>query len=1056
MWILAILLSTFYFTMQANCDNYDGNLIQISCSNKNNQILKALLVPCPTSHSKCISHVEIRGWLNANEKRETFLLIDEVFDLKEQINLPLLHPYLIRVSASETIASFPLNLEEIVDVSCSGNDMKRREAYQHGHDGNLNEDFFQQTAQNYNNLLNAIKEEEVAIKKDIQNFVPRDNGTSVRNEHDLLLYFEDDDDITKMQPKVNLKNDENVQRQHENKGKLKAHEIKFKMPFSSHDVAHVPAFNHFNPNRNNYQLKFSGFPNEMANTTDQNANGNSENYNYVSQQSPNSRTNNRFSINQHQFGENVRTTGVINHHHYDDLLGHDTRDQAMKSSMNENSDYVPNVIDVRVKIGNQEKHIEPGKFAADSQRNENQLSSFAKSQNDKSTAMNYKFSFDDNRTIPIDLSIKASSAFMNERNDSGDDDDDDEDEAIFSARKDNEEMNENLSMASSAGHHHQPYNSNSNKNNEIDSTEDDINTLIKNESSIDDMHENENENADLNRFRRNIDETTSTNERLRAQKYSVYKLDSPMYGNEMKIQIFRMKGETWVKIHPTVELSSTIKNYQNESFLIELNEKSDHLELFDRSHMRLLTSNDKDPQEHSIMDLKGDKIENLNDKIKKSFCGINEKQKRSIINLRETDLMPTNENVITKCPTALNADRNCLNLRDNDAITWRLNVVIPFQHNEMLDKRLPFVKISSIYIDTSDGINMFAQFEITSMDHFTRYFNLSLSHCDILEHLNISHSFELPPGMSEVVNITMAVPFYTIQYKDQKCKVNIMAIGRNDNVIVAQRDFQISPKNKRCLCLWMCSCFCFDYFLTVESKDLCKTMSTRNEIYAGFVDDKNYDEDVDDDVEFLSGMISRKLLMLLPFMVMLIVLMMGCIKAILGCCFRQIDIWKFNHVQSCKPYRDSGRCWKIFVNTIFFFLLPIVWCTKCCTIGTDEKIDSDKSFYIKRSVVRKEGYSDEDDDDDEEDGDVEKWKLLRPNIPSSEYSSIFEQHKRSSETVFNVTNLPNPFDDSSNQSLYDDDEMFAKDTEFVVNAINESHESLRKLVKPSQRRNHRK
>ena len=52
--------------------------------------------------------------------------------------------------------------------------------------------------------------------------------------------------------------------------------------------------------------------------------------------------------------------------------------------------------------------------------------------------MNYKFSFDDNRTIPIDLSIKASSAFMNGRND-----DDDEDEALFSARKDNEEMNEN-------------------------------------------------------------------------------------------------------------------------------------------------------------------------------------------------------------------------------------------------------------------------------------------------------------------------------------------------------------------------------------------------------------------------------------------------------------------------------------------------------------------------------------------------------------------------------------------------------------------------------------
>ena len=139
MWILAILLSTFFITMQANCNNYAGNLIQSSYSNKNNQILKALLVPCPTSHSKCTSHVEIKGWLNANVKRETFLLIDEVFDLKEQINLPLLHPYLIQVSASETIASFPLNFEEMVDVSCSKNDMKRREANQHGHDENSNE-----------------------------------------------------------------------------------------------------------------------------------------------------------------------------------------------------------------------------------------------------------------------------------------------------------------------------------------------------------------------------------------------------------------------------------------------------------------------------------------------------------------------------------------------------------------------------------------------------------------------------------------------------------------------------------------------------------------------------------------------------------------------------------------------------------------------------------------------------------------------------------------------------------------------------------------------------
>ena len=92
--------------------------------------------------------------------------------------------------------------------------------------------------------------------------------------------------------------------------------------------------------------------------------------------------------------------------------------------------------------------------------------------------------------------------------------------------------------------------------------------------------------------------------------------------------------------------------------------------------MRLLISSDKNPQEHSIMDIKGDKIENLSEEIKKSFCGTNEKQKRSIMNLRETGLMPTNQNVITKCPTTLDADRICLNLRDNDAISKQYSCLI--------------------------------------------------------------------------------------------------------------------------------------------------------------------------------------------------------------------------------------------------------------------------------------------------------------------------------------------------------------------------------------------
>lgn len=132
------VLSQFYFLLISMAyGSSDTNLIQISSENEiaNVQMLKAILVSScdnKTSTSKCAPRIEVRKWLNSNENRETFLLIDEVFDLKEQIQLPLLHPYLIQVSAAETIASFPLQLEQNVDVSCSQNDVRRREVYQKG------------------------------------------------------------------------------------------------------------------------------------------------------------------------------------------------------------------------------------------------------------------------------------------------------------------------------------------------------------------------------------------------------------------------------------------------------------------------------------------------------------------------------------------------------------------------------------------------------------------------------------------------------------------------------------------------------------------------------------------------------------------------------------------------------------------------------------------------------------------------------------------------------------------------------------------------------------
>jgi hypothetical protein len=125
----------------------------------------------------------------------------------------------------------------------------------------------------------------------------------------------------------------------------------------------------------------------------------------------------------------------------------------------------------------------------------------------------------------------------------------------------------------------------------------------------------------------------------------------------------------------------------------------------------------------------------------------------------------------------------------------------------------------------------------------------------------------------------------------------------------------------------------------------------------------------------------------------------------------------------------------VLVNALFFFLLPVVWCVRCCAGDETNKMNSESSF-IGKSLVRKEVYSDDDDD-----GDEESWRLLRPNAASSDYS---DHYHRSSETIFKVTNLRNPFDERV--PIDDEDETVIKDTEFVVSAINDSHESLRKLV----------
>lgn len=99
-------------------------------------------------------------------------------------------------------------------------------------------------------------------------------------------------------------------------------------------------------------------------------------------------------------------------------------------------------------------------------------------------------------------------------------------------------------------------------------------------------------------------------------------------------------------------------------------------------------------------------------------------------------------------------------------------------------------------------------------------------------------------------------------------------VNVENGATVVKREFFIKPRS-RCLCIWLCSCLCFDSVLTTEAADLCHSLTSKNEYLAGLLDDIDINEKVETSCDSDDIIDLWKLLYIIPLMILMAVLLLG-------------------------------------------------------------------------------------------------------------------------------------------------------------------------------------
>ncbi|XP_062561092.1 uncharacterized protein LOC134225149 isoform X2 [Armigeres subalbatus] len=202
----------------------------------------------------------------------------------------------------------------------------------------------------------------------------------------------------------------------------------------------------------------------------------------------------------------------------------------------------------------------------------------------------------------------------------------------------------------------------------------------------------------------------------------------------------------------------------------------------------------------------------------------------------------------------------------------------------------------------------------------------------------------------------------------------------------------------------------------------------------------------------------------LLLLTLMVLFLLGCVKAVLGCCCTWIGKWKYDFLQPDVRYKDASRYRRFLINVIFFLVYPFVLCCRCFERLNEDDEDGNPRDYPGGG-------------DDDRDRLLQQHGLLKgamvvqkqvsPSVTSDTGTSVEGEHMpgygRSRQR--HLTEVATTDDDELDKLLqsevqeggtwgYNDNEEEDRDTRYVIDVMNRSQKALQSARHPRHSTKH--